>query len=46
MQLADFKTVFNAVRTSQLAAYAWYGDVDAQIQAATTKEDLDAIVLD
>lgn len=45
MQLADFKTVFNAVRTSQLEAYAWYGAVDAQIQAATTKEDLDAIVL-
>lgn len=46
MQLADFKTVFNAVRESQLAAYAWYGAVDAQIQAATTKEELDAIVLD
>lgn len=46
MQLADFKTVFNAVRESQLAAYAWYGNVDAQIQAATTKEELETIVLE
>lgn len=46
MQLADFKTVFNAVRESQLAAYAWYGAVDAQIQAAATKEELEAIVLE
>lgn len=46
MQLADFKTVFNAVRESQLAAYAWYGAVDAQIQAATTKEELETIVLE
>lgn len=46
MQLSDFETVFKTVRDSQLAAYAWYGDVDAQIQEATTKEELDAIVLD
>ena len=46
MQLADFKTVFNAVRTSQLEAYAWYGAVDVQIQAAATKEDLETIVLE
>lgn len=46
MQLADFKTVFNAVRESQLAAYAWYGAVDAQIQVAATKEELEAIVLE
>lgn len=46
MQLADFKTVFNAVRDSQLAAYAWYGAVDAQIQATTTKEELETIVLE
>lgn len=45
MQLSDFETVFKTVRDSQLAAYAWYGDVDAQIQEATTKEELDAIVL-
>lgn len=46
MQLADFKTVFNAVRTSQLEEYAWYGAVDVQIQAAATKEDLETIVLE
>lgn len=46
MQLADFKTVFNAVRTSQLEAYAWYGAVNVQIQAATTKEELENIVLE
>ena len=45
MQLDDFTTVFNAVRTSQLEAYAWYNSVDAQIQAATTKEELEAIIL-
>lgn len=44
MQLADFDTVFKAVRDSQLEAYAWYGAVDAQIQAATTKEEVELIV--
>lgn len=45
MQLADFTTVFNAVRTSQLEAYAWYSNIDAQIQAATTAEEVEAITL-
>lgn len=45
MQLADFDTVFKAVRDSQLEAYAWYGTVDAKIQACETKEELAEIVL-
>ena len=40
MQLVDFDTVFKAVRDSQLEAYAWYGTVDAKIQACETKEKL------
>lgn len=45
MQLVDFDTVFKAVRDSQLEAYAWYGTVDAKIQACETKEKLAEIVL-
>ena len=45
MQLADFDTVFKAVRDSQLEAYAWYGTVDAKIQACETKEELAEIIL-
>mgnify|MGYP001461091190 FL=1 len=45
MQLVDFDTVFKAVRDSQLEAYAWYGTVDAKIQACETKEELAEIVL-
>lgn len=45
MQLTDFDTVFNAVRTSQLEAYAWYNGVDAQIKAATTAAEIEAITL-
>lgn len=45
MPLADFTTVFNTVRDSQLAAYAWYGTVSAQINAATTEEELEEITL-
>lgn len=41
----DFTAVFNAVRTAQLEAYAWYGEVDAQIKAATTKEEVEAVTL-
>lgn len=46
MQLADFTTVFNAVRDSQYEAYAWYAQVSAQINACTTKEELEAVVLE
>ena len=45
MQVADFETVFKAVRDAQLATYAWYGAIDAKIQAATTKAELAEIVL-
>ena len=45
MQLSDFDTVFDAVRTSQLEAYAWYSTIDAQIQACETKEELAEIML-
>lgn len=45
MQLTDFDTVFNAVRTSQLEAYAWYNGVDAQIKAAMTAAEIEAITL-
>ena len=43
MQLADFKTVFDFVRNSQLAAYAWYETISAQIKATTTAEELEEI---
>lgn len=46
MPLADFDTVFDAVRDSQLEAYAWYNEIAAQIAAATTKEELESIVLE
>lgn len=45
LSLADFDTVFDAVRNSQLEAYAWYGETAAAIAAATSKEELDAIEL-
>ena len=45
MQLSDFETVFNVVRTSQLEAYAWYSDVDTQIQMCRTKEEIEEISL-
>lgn len=44
MQLADFDSVFDVVRDSQIAAYAWYETIAAQIEAATTKEELESIV--
>ena len=44
MQLADFDTVFDVARDSQIAAYAWYEIIAAQIEAATTKEELESIV--
>lgn len=46
LPLADFDTVFDAVRDSQLEAYAWYGEVATAIEAATTKEELESIVLE
>lgn len=45
MQLADFTTVFNAVRDSQYEAYAWYEAIKVQVNACTTKEELEAIIL-
>ena len=44
MQLADFDTVFDVVRESQIAAYGWYETIAARIVAATTKEELESIV--
>lgn len=43
LQEADFKTVFDFVRNSQLEAYAWYEELSARIRATTTAEELDAI---
>lgn len=45
LPLADFDTVFDAVRDSQLEAYAWYNATAAAIAAATSKEELEAIEL-
>ena len=39
----DFTAVFNAVRTSQYEAYAWYGTKKAEIENATTVEDVEKI---
>lgn len=46
MKLADFDTVFDVVSKSQKEAYKWYGEVAAAIEAATTKEELEAVVLE
>ena len=43
MQLSDFDTVFDKVRESQIGAYAWYENIVAQIEAATTVDELNAI---
>lgn len=44
MQSADFKTVFNIANKSQKEAYAWYGEIAAAIEAATSVEELESIV--
>lgn len=46
LPLVDFQTVFDAVRASQLADYAWYEAKRAAIEACTTQEELDDIVLE
>lgn len=45
LQLADFDTVFEAVRTSQLEVYAWYEKIRTQIEAATTENKLKTVVI-
>ena len=40
----DMTRVYNAVRTSQLADYAWYETVRTQINAARTTDELAAIL--
>lgn len=44
LTLAQLTTVYNAVRTSQLEAYAWYEQTKTAINACTTQVELDAIV--
>ena len=46
LNLEQMSTVFNNVRTSQFEAYAWLEQVQTQIEACQSKEDLDAIVLE
>lgn len=43
LTLDDMTSVYNTVRASQLEAYAWYETVKAQIEAAGTQEELNAI---
>lgn len=42
----DFTAVFNAVRTSQYEAYAWYGTKKAEIGNAATVEEINAVGLE
>ena len=44
LSLADYNLVYQVVSVSQLEAYDWYKVVQAQINACTTKEELEAIV--
>ena len=39
----NFNTVFKAVRNSQFEAYAWLTTVQAQIEACTTAEEIEAV---
>lgn len=43
LTLADFTTVFNAVRQSQYEAYAWYEETKSAIEACQTAEELEAL---
>ena len=45
LNLEQMNKVFDIVRNSQFEAYAWLSKVEAQIEAATSKADLEAIVL-
>lgn len=45
LNLDQMNKVFDTVRNSQFEAYAWLSKVEAQIEAATSKADLEAIVL-
>lgn len=46
LSLADYNLVYQVVSASQLEAYAWYETVKTKINACTTKEELEAIVLE
>lgn len=46
LNLEQMSKVFNDVRTSQFEAYALLEQIQAQIEACKSKEDLDAIVLE
>lgn len=46
LSLADYNLVYQVVSASQLEAYAWYETVKIQINACTTKEELEAIVFE
>ena len=39
----QMQSVYNSVRTSQLEAYSWYEKIKAQLNAATTVEELETI---
>ena len=45
LSVADFQTVFDAVRSSQLADYAWYEALRANVDACNTQEELDQIII-
>ncbi len=45
LSLADYNLVYQVVSESQLEAYNWYKVVQTLINACTTKEELEAIVL-
>lgn len=46
LDYADMKFTYDTVRTSQLEAYTWYEAIKVQINACTTKEELDNITLE
>ena len=43
LSVADFQTVFDLVRSSQLADYAWYETLRESIEECTNQEELDNI---
>ena len=46
LDYTDMKFTYDTVRTSQLEAYTWYEAIKVQINACTTKEELDNITLE
>ena len=46
LSLADYNLVYQVVSASQLQAYDWYKVMEIRIKACTTKEELEAIVLE